>query len=288
MTQLSTLRGALFAEQLAVDLSRRGVDTAGDVTGTSPANVAARRLATDAAMTAATGDLPIGPADLLRARQVATNRTLPTPASRVPIVKLDQQLGTAVSQTVTEILRLAVASGDTNTARATSVVTALRAAQGANNALVIQYNGYTSALPIEAALQRSYLARAAQTFTAAAAEVGDVIAPHSKVSGRRLLVWARNFDREVTNALEGLFLPSNARVSRQTVASVIDGASRSVAIGALTPAATAAMEANTAAHRYGRRLAMHAVRCWPRSCPWWCRLWWPCGLPGPSSFRCVG
>jgi diguanylate cyclase (GGDEF)-like protein len=240
LTQLSTLRGALFAEQLAVDLSRRGVDTAGDVTGTSPANVAARRLATDAAMTAATGDLPIGPADLLRARQVATNRTLPTRQAVFRYVKLDQQLGTAVSQTVTEILRLAVASGDTNTARATSVV------------------------PIEAALQRSYLARAAQTFTAAAAEVGDVIAPPLKSEWQAALRMGANFDREVTNALEGLFLPSNARVSRQTVALVIDGASRSVAIGALTPAATAAMEASAGAQvrtttRDARRSLLAAI-----------------------------
>lgn len=264
LVQLSKLRGALFAEQLAVDLSRRGVDTAGDVAGTSPANVAARRLETDAAMSSATESLPIGQSDLIRARQVATNPSMPTPQAVYRYVKLDQQLATAVSQTVTEILRLSVASGDTRTARATSVVIALRAAQGANNALVIQYNGYTAALPIEAALQRSYLAKASQTFTSSMAEVGDVIAPPLESEWQAAIRLGADFDREVTNALEGLLLPGNARVSRQTVALVNDGASRSTAIGAMTPKTTAALAASAAAQvrtttRDARRSLLAAI-----------------------------
>lgn len=247
LVRQNNLRGALFAEQLAVDLSRRGVDPAGDVAGASPANVAARRLETDAALADLTGDLPFEPADLARARRIVTDPEVPTPQADSRFVKMQQEVGERIAGTVHQILTAAVESGDIETARATTVLTATMVAYKANNDAVIEYTRYTAALPIEATLQRSNLAKASAAFAAAAADLSSMVDGPFADNWNAALRKGSDFDLEVTDALEGVLPPRTATVSPKTLAVLTDGASRSTAIAALTPKASATTQASAAA-----------------------------------------
>ncbi|HRC07795.1 MAG TPA: EAL domain-containing protein [Miltoncostaeales bacterium] len=237
------LRGALFAEQLAVDLLRRGVDAK---TGTLPASVTARQQETDVALAALTGERPFEVSDLERARRVVTDPDLPTPQAVFRYVKLDQTISDHISETVSKILSLSIESGDTRTAKATRVVVGTMAAYEANNRVVIEYNRYTDALPIEATLQRSYLAKAAESFAAAATALADIIeeplAGEWSVAARM----GGTFDLEVKDALEGALPPRNANVSAETLAVLSDGAARSTAIALVVPRASAATQQSAA------------------------------------------
>ena len=135
---------------------------------------------------------------------------------------------------------------DTRTAKATRVVVGTMAAYEANNRVVIEYNRYTDALPFEATLQRSYLAKAAESFAAAATALADIIeeplAGEWSVAARM----GGTFDLEVKDALEGALPPRNANVSAETLAVLSDGAARSTAIALVVPRASAATQQSAA------------------------------------------